>query len=86
MPYLVTYQPARHPSDRVPSLLTSLGDWFSPTPMTYLLQTSLSATSLLNRLKAAGRTGDSFLIMELGKRYATNLPEGSKEWLHKYLR
>lgn len=83
---LITYQPAGRPSDRLPHLISTMGEFWSPVANVWLLKTSLSASTLLSRLRTSISASDNLLVMELGKRYATNLPEGGKEWLYANIR
>lgn len=83
---LISYVPSQRPSTRLPNLISTLGDSWSPISNVWLLKTSLSAATLLSRLKSSVSASDNLLVMELGKKYAANLPEGEKEWLYKHLR
>lgn len=83
---LITYQPAARSNPRLFHLISTMGEYWSPVANVWILKTSLSTTALLARLRIAVSASDNLFVMELGKRYATNLPEGNKEWLYKYLR
>lgn len=84
---LITYQPAdRLLSDRVTKNINQLGEAWQPCDNVWLVHTELESSQVLNRLRNSLRSGDDVMVIAVGYRYATNLPEGAKDWLYKNMR
>lgn len=83
----IAYRPAgRSTPPRFLTTLHSLGEVWTPATLTWLLNTHLDSSQVLNRLRTTLSSADDLLVMETTHRYATNLPEGDRDWLYKNVR
>ncbi len=81
----IAYQPAGRVSSRLAPTINSLGEAYWLTPTSCLLKSSHNPSEVYNRLKTSLLSQDTLTVLELTRRYASNLPESGQGWLYRHL-
>lgn len=85
MIYLVTYD-LHKPTQNyaaVHQAIKSCGSWWHHLESTWLVDTTLSASQIWDRIKGAADNDDNFLIIRVTKDFSGWLPQAAWDWLNQ---
>jgi hypothetical protein len=86
--YIISYD-LNSPGQRYSELhdeIKSLGAWWHHLTSTWLVDTTLSASQIRDRLKAKVDANDKILVLRAGATWATfGMPKSANDWLNQHV-
>ena len=88
MVFLVTYDLNR-PGQEYPALydtISKIGAWWHFLDSTWLVDTTLTAGQIRDRIRMVVDPTDHFLVVQFGPTWASFLPKEANDWIQEHTR